>query len=91
MQMAMQEKIVFFCFYHIAHTYGRRGEKTKTEQKNGLAACPELPVAVYSTLARCSMGKSAEGSQELVAGDSAQAGGDGAVLGLLVCGDDVAV
>ena len=48
---------------------------------SGLAVCPELPVAVYSTLAQ-----SAEGSQELVARDSAQAGGDGAVLGLLVCG-----
>ena len=35
-------------------------------------------------------GKSSEGSQELVARHSAQAGGDGAVLGLLVCGDDVA-
>ena len=48
-------------------------------------------MAVYSTLARYSMGKSAEGNQELVVRDSAQAGGDGAVLGLLVCGDDVAV
>ena len=48
-------------------------------------------MAVYSTPARCSIGKSAEGNQELVARDSAQAGGDGAVLGLLLCGDDVAV
>ena len=48
-------------------------------------------MAIYSTLARCSMGKSAEGSQELMARDLAQAGGDGAMLGLLVCGDDVAL
>ena len=48
-------------------------------------------MAISSTLARCSMGKSAEGSQELVARDLAQAGGDGAVLGLLMCGDDVAL
>ena len=49
---------------------------------------------LFYTGTPCSMGKSAEGgSQELVARHSAQAGasgGDGAVLGLLVCGDDVA-
>ena len=46
--------------------------------------------AIYSTPARFSMEKSGEGSQELVARHSAQAGGHSVVVGLLVCGDDVA-